>query len=271
MQKPNRAAIDAFFGQEFQNTGRKFYLNNNLSFCVFLFRILDLIILTDRSVSLEGNITAMNQQTEHKKSSCSGEQAILEAAEGLFAEKGFDAVSMSAIAALANTSKPNIYHHFENKNALYFAIVKKAVSRTTALLDAIEDAPGTFSQHLVDFSSGHLNNILENVKSTQLVLREALSGGSERGREISRHVFKDVFSRLIDMIEKGQLKDEFRKDIDPTLAAFMIISLNSFYFQSKPVMQYMPEAAFINDAGNFGRGIMDILFNGMLKSKEGES
>lgn len=195
----------------------------------------------------------------------------MEAAEKLFAEKGFDAVSMSAIATLANTSKPNIYHHFKNKNTLYLAIVKKAVSRTTALLDDIEEAPGTFAQHLVDFSFGHLSNILENARSTQLILREALSGGSERGRELSRQLFKDVFSRLIGLVEKGQSKGEFRKDIDPTLTAFMIISLNSFFFQSKPVMQYIPEAAFINDAGNFSRGAMEILFNGMLRSREGES
>lgn len=213
----------------------------------------------------------MNQKTEHKAGNCSGEQAILDAAESLFAEKGFDAVSMSAIASLANTSKPNIYHHFKNKDALYLAIVRKAVSRTTALIDDIEDAPGTFSQHIVDFSFGHLNNILENAQSTQLILREALSGGSERGREISRQLFRDVFSRLISFIEKGQNKDEFRKDIDPTLTAFMVISLNSFFFQSKPVMQYIPEAAFINNAENFSRGVMDILFNGMLQNKEGES
>jgi len=213
----------------------------------------------------------MNEQTEDTIINRSGEQSILEAAEKLFAEKGFDAVSMSAIATLANTSKPNIYHHFKNKNELYLAIVKKAVSRTTALLDAIEQAPGTLSQHLVDFSFGQLKNMLENQQSTQLVLREALSGGSERGREISRVVFRDVFSRLISLIEKGQRKDEFRKEIDPTLAAFMIISLNSFFFQSKPVMQYIPEAAFINDPGNFSRGIMDILFNGVVKNRETES
>jgi len=63
----------------------------------------------------------MQTQPDNKTIFSSGEQAILEAAETLFAEKGFDAVSMSAIARLANTSKPNIYHHFKNKNELYLA------------------------------------------------------------------------------------------------------------------------------------------------------
>lgn len=227
-----------------------------------------LIILTDRSVSFWDDKTDMNQQNEDISITSNGEQAILKAAEQLFAKKGFDAVSMSAIASLAKTSKPNIYHHFKNKNELYLAIVKKAVSRTTALLDAIEDDPGTFTQHLADFSLGQLNNMYENRQSTQLILREALSGGSERGREIAKHVFRDVFTRLISLIEKGQHEDEFRKDIDPTLVAFMVISLNSFFFQSRPLMEYIPEAAFIHDSGNFSHGVMDVLFKGLLKNRE---
>src|SRR5210317_1612582 len=120
--------------------------------------------------------------------SASGEQGILEAAEILFAEKGFDAVSMSAIANLANTSKPNIYHHFKNKNDLYLAVMKTAVRRSSALLDAVEDAPGTFSQRLTGFSTGQLKNILGHKRSTQLILRETLTEDSQQGQEITRLV-----------------------------------------------------------------------------------
>jgi TetR/AcrR family transcriptional regulator len=210
---------------------------------------------------------SMMKHSETKTGYSNGERAILEAAETLFAEKGFDAVSMSAIASLANTSKPNIYHHFKNKKALYLAIVKKAVSRTTTLLDAIEDAPGTFVQHLVDFSSGHLDNILGQHETTQLIMRETLTSGSERGRDIARQLFTDVISRLVSMIEKGQNENEFRKDFDPTLAAFLIIAANSFFFQARPVMQHIPEAVFAGDAGKFSGDFMDILFNGILRKQ----
>ena len=93
----------------------------------------------------------MPEQTGTKTASSSGEQAILEAAEYLFAEKGFDAVSMSAIAKLANSSKPNIYHHFKNKDELYLSIMKNAVQSTSTLLDTLEDAPGSIRQRLADF------------------------------------------------------------------------------------------------------------------------
>ena len=86
----------------------------------------------------------MKIKPDTKTSASNGEQAILNAAEVLFAQKGFDAVSMSAIAKLANTSKPNIYHHFKNKNELYLAVMKAAVRRSSALLDTLEHAPGSF-------------------------------------------------------------------------------------------------------------------------------
>jgi len=210
----------------------------------------------------------MKTQPDDKAVYSSGEQAILEAAKTLFAEKGFEAVSMSAIAKLANTSKPNIYHHFKNKNELYLAIMKTAVQRSSALLDALEDAPGSFRQRLSGFSAGQLDNILIHTSSTQLILRESLSGGSQHGREIAEHAVGSVFSRLVAMIQQGQKENELRKDIDPTLAAFMIVSANMFFFQASPVMQHIPEAHFTDDASTYSKGVMDILFSGILQDGE---
>ena len=198
----------------------------------------------------------------------SGEQAILAAAEFLFAEKGFDAVPMSAIAKLADTSKPNIYHHFRSKSDLYLAVMKTAVHRSSALLDQLEDTPGTFKQRLSDFSAGQLSNILAHKLGTQLTLRDALSGGSQHGRDIAKHVVGEIFTRLVAMVRQGQEDDEFRRDMDPALVAFMIVASNLFFFQAAPVIQHIPETDFSNDADAFSSGVMDILFNGILQEGE---
>ena len=202
-------------------------------------------------------------------SSSGGEQAILNAAEVLFAQKGFDAVSMSAIAKLANTSKPNIYHHFKNKNELYLAVMKAAVKRSSTLLDTLEHAPGTFREHLTGFAAGQLNNILTHERSTQLMLRETLSEGSQYGREITRLAMGEVFNRLVAMVRQGQQENEFRKEIDPTLAAFVIVAANMFFFQASPTMQNIPEVDFIDDANAYSKGVMDVLINGMLQKGDG--
>ena len=207
----------------------------------------------------------MQNPSDKKNSYSGGELAILEAAEVLFAQKGFDAVSMSAIARLANTSKPNIYHHFKNKNDLYLAVMKTAVRRSSNLLDTLEQAPGSFKQHLTEFASGQLENLLTHKRSTQLMLRETLSEGSQYGQDITQLAMGEVFSRLVAMVQQGQEENEFRKDINPMLAAFMIISANMFFFQASPTMQNIPEVDFIDDTSAYSEDVMDILLNGMLQ------
>ena len=207
----------------------------------------------------------MQTPTETKTISSYGEQAILDAAELLFAEKGFDAVSMSNIADLAKTSKPNIYHHFKNKDELYLAVMKTAVQRSSALLDSLEKAPGSHGQHLADFSAGQLQNILANSRSSKLILREALSDGSPREQDIAKHVVGGIFSRVVAMVRSGQQENEFRKALDPALAAFVLVAANMFFFQAGPVIQHIPEAGFSKDSTAYSNGVMDILLNGLLQ------
>ena len=52
-------------------------------------------------------------------------RAILQAAERLFLELGFDGASMEQIAALAGVSKLTVYNHFGDKEALFLAAVER--------------------------------------------------------------------------------------------------------------------------------------------------
>lgn len=52
---------------------------------------------------------------------------ILEAAKAAFLERGFDNVSMDAIADRASVSKRTVYNHFENKDALFEAITEQLI------------------------------------------------------------------------------------------------------------------------------------------------
>src|SRR5690554_5211701 len=50
--------------------------------------------------------------------------AILEAAEGLFLQQGYEGVSMDQIAAAASVSKLTVYSHFGDKDALFTEAAK---------------------------------------------------------------------------------------------------------------------------------------------------
>jgi AcrR family transcriptional regulator len=53
------------------------------------------------------------------------EQALL-AAHGLFAERGYAAVTMDEVAAAVGVTKPLLYNYFGNKERLYIACMKRA-------------------------------------------------------------------------------------------------------------------------------------------------
>jgi TetR/AcrR family fatty acid metabolism transcriptional regulator len=52
-------------------------------------------------------------------------ERILEAAEKLFAEKGFHETAMDEIVRAANVSKGGVYFHFPSKEELFFALLDK--------------------------------------------------------------------------------------------------------------------------------------------------
>ena len=55
-------------------------------------------------------------------------EQLLDVAGERFAELGFHALSMEAIAEAAGVSKPVLYQHFPSKRALYVAVVEDAVA-----------------------------------------------------------------------------------------------------------------------------------------------
>ena len=78
----------------------------------------------------------MSQSTRQPASSDAVER-ILATAEALFAEQGFDAVSMNAIGVAAGVSKANVFHHFTCKNDLYIAVLRHACRDATQHLDEL--------------------------------------------------------------------------------------------------------------------------------------
>ena len=63
--------------------------------------------------------------------------AILEAAEALFLEGGYDRTSTDAIASRAGVSKRTVYDHFGDKERLYAAVVVEA---TSGLVETLKSA-----------------------------------------------------------------------------------------------------------------------------------
>lgn len=65
-------------------------------------------------------------------------EQIVEAADRLFYEQGFDATSFADIAAAVGISRGNFYYHFKTKDEILDAVIDRRLSTTRAMLSRWE-------------------------------------------------------------------------------------------------------------------------------------
>ena len=192
-------------------------------------------------------------------------ERILAAAEALFAEYGFDAVSMSAIGEAAGVSKANVFHHFISKNDLYLAVLRHACRDSTQHLDDLSnDEAAPLSVRLTQFAHAHLANLLEHGQVARLMLRELLSDNPRQGQELAENVYGEKFSRFVAILRAGQQAGELRADVDPAMVATMLLGANVFFFESREVLRHFPDVNFTHQPERYSTMLADILLRGIL-------
>jgi AcrR family transcriptional regulator len=104
-------------------------------------------------------------------------EQLLNVGRKLFAEKGFETVTVEEIAAKAGVSKPVVYEHFGGKEGLYAVVVDR---ETNYLLDSISQAlagsriNGASARELVEQAGLALFNYIEsNPQGFTILVRDS--------------------------------------------------------------------------------------------------
>ncbi len=120
---------------------------------------------------------------------------MLEVAEQVFAERGYHAASVEAIAEGAGITKPMVYAYFGSKEGLYLACMKRARRRVFEAIDgaAAADAPPDEAlwRGLVAFFAF----VSEERASWLLLSGDALSQGGAIAAEGAK--FRRLMARLV--------------------------------------------------------------------------
>lgn len=78
-------------------------------------------------------------------------QQIVDVADRLFYEHGFEATSFADIAKDVGLSRGNFYYHFKTKDEILDAVIARRVSNTRAMLDAWEQAAPSPAERIRSF------------------------------------------------------------------------------------------------------------------------
>lgn len=218
--------------------------------------------LTERSVCYRYPyyMTLQNNKPESTK-------RILEAAEILFSEKGFEGTSISAIAKVAEVSKANIYHHFESKEALYIQVLKSACEDFSNIVDGLISVKGLLEDRLGKFASSHIVDMEKRNRGTRLILRELIEGDRNRQQIFAENVASDHFHHLLSVIQNSQESGAVRKDVDPAVVAMLMLGANIFFFMAKDTLQHLDDFTLSDYPEDFGYAISNIITNGISKIK----
>ena len=128
-------------------------------------------------------------------------QRVLDVAEDLFATQGYDGTSLRQIAAQAGIREPGLYNHFAGKQALYEAVLFRALNpMAEALADHMDKASNL--REYTDLPAIMTDLLLEHPKMASLFQR-ALQGDSKSvGNQLMNSWLERLFSQGMENLEK---------------------------------------------------------------------
>jgi AcrR family transcriptional regulator len=104
-------------------------------------------------------------------------ERILDAAEALFAERGYEGTTLRDVAGRVGIRIPSLYNHFGSKESLYAAVLDRGIGPVLALLSEFVDAGPEADRGSHVLVDGMMDVLTKRPNLARLVQHETLSGG----------------------------------------------------------------------------------------------
>ncbi|MBW1729540.1 MAG: TetR/AcrR family transcriptional regulator [Deltaproteobacteria bacterium] len=142
---------------------------------------------------------------------------IIEAATKIFAEKGFYQSRVSDIAREAGVADGTIYIYFDNKDDILISLFEEqmrlVLENMISKISSLDDP----AEKLKAFALTHLRLVEENQSMAEIIQVE-LRQSSKFIKEYKNEQFAKYLEIIAQIIQEGQQKGVFRKDIIPGIA-----------------------------------------------------
>lgn len=148
---------------------------------------------------------------------------ILEVAEDLFADKGFDGTSVRDIAGQAGVNLAMISYYFGSKEKLMAALIQFRAEYTRGILEELNNdetlTPWEKIDKLIEL---YVNKILNNYKFHCIMTQHLPTVQSNEIRDMITDIKAKNFEQVKKIIQEGQRKRLFRKvDMELTVGTVM--------------------------------------------------
>ncbi|MFJ1747400.1 TetR/AcrR family transcriptional regulator [Streptomyces sp. NPDC088116] len=147
--------------------------------------------------------------------------ALVESAADLFTEKGFDVTSVDDIAGAARVSKGAVYHHFQDKRAIFDQVfrisqqeVLAQVDEALAVSDETDRSPWQVAATAVQ---SFLSSYVADARKRSLLRQSAGVLGVRRCREIDDELALPLVLGLLDQLAERDELQPVSRDMAATM------------------------------------------------------
>ncbi len=137
--------------------------------------------------------------------------AILDAAKGAFADKGFEGTSIADIARIAQISDGLVYRYFRNKRELLYEVLRKFYERILLDLETQAFKHDAFSARLEALVRRHLEVFVSDTDLCRLFISEVRTASDYEGSSIQElnRLYTSVLVRIVkDAVKTGEVRPE---------------------------------------------------------------
>lgn len=188
--------------------------------------------------------------------------ATLEAAVGVFTQKGFSGATTKEIAQAAGVAEGTIFRHFSSKVEILYRIVEGIIPLigVESLKTVIKKCEGLGIRDSVRHIVENRFQLMRDSKPfVRLILIE--SNYDPRLRQIyCDQVYRPIHQLLRDFFADGIARNDFR-EIDPDLAANIIVSFVLYEAIAQEFIELNP----VYGQSFTVEGVTDVLLDGIIK------
>ncbi len=174
-------------------------------------------------------------------------QTILDAAEEVFAEHGFDGARTDAIAEAAGYNKSLIFQYFEDKLGLYSAVIRRADDQTRvwqnealSSFGAAETSmnPDQIRDVLRKYVGVYFDYLIEHPRIHRIYMWEMAEGWQTFSKIVSQRDFEDVdaFTPVLNKVQEAGL---LRSDLNPLLQLSPALFVSALYLSLLPLYKVL--------------------------------
>lgn len=120
----------------------------------------------------------MSQKKHTVESGQKSAAAILDAADEILAETGFDGMSMRDVAERAGVKKALIFYHYKNKALLFERVLERYYTQHQEVLAAALDDQGPVAERLHHLIDVYFDYIDSNRRYPRLIQQQVAAGGT---------------------------------------------------------------------------------------------